>query len=262
MKILSRNVNGIRAVMKKDPDFVSIMKQEDPDIICLQETKAFAHQKPAELWLIPHIHTCRHAGQRPGYAGTAILAKQAFLKACNTFDEKEKFHEHGRITEVELEEKILLINGYFPNGGTRADGTEMLSYKLAFYDDLSAYIQKKQQAWYHIILTGDMNIVHTEIDIARPKENQNSIWFLPVERKRIADFMQECGLTDMFRHFYPDKLDEYTWWSYRGGARQRNVGRRIDYFMLSAWLMDRAVSFRHRQDIMGSDHCPVELVLQ
>jgi exodeoxyribonuclease-3 len=106
-----------------------------------------------------------------------------------------------------------------------------------------------------------MNIVHTEVDIARPKENQNTIWFLPIERKRIGDFMQECKLTDMFRHFHPEMVDEYTWWSYRAGARARNVWRRIDYFMLSEWLVNRASSFRHRQDILWSDHCPIELVL-
>lgn len=106
-----------------------------------------------------------------------------------------------------------------------------------------------------------MNIVHTEIDIARPKENQNSIWFLPIERLRISEFMKACGLTDMFRHYEPDKIDEYTRRSYRWWARERNVWRRIDYFMLSEWLIKNAVSFRHRQDIMWSDHCPIELIL-
>ncbi len=153
MKILTRNVNGIRAVMKKDPSFLEIMQAEDPDIICLQETKAFAHQQPAELALLPHAHICWHAGQRAGYAGTAILSKLPVVDSCNQCTHSEKFHEDGRITEVELEGKILLINGYFPNGGTRADGTEMLSYKLAFYDELSAYIQEKQAAGYEIILT-------------------------------------------------------------------------------------------------------------
>lgn len=247
--------------MGKSPSFLDIMKQEDPDIFCLQETKAFEHQKPAEIWLLPHTHVCRHAGTRAGYAGTAIFSKKEHINSCNTFDHSEKFHEDGRVTEVELDNKILLINGYFPNGGTRADGTEMLTYKLAFYDELEGYILQRKKEGYEIILTGDMNIVHTEIDIARPKQNQNSIWFLPIERKRIGDFMQTCWLTDMFRYFAPDEIDEYTRRSYRAGARDRNVWRRIDYFMLTEWMMDRAVSFRHRQDIMGSDHCPVELII-
>lgn len=237
------------------------MIDESPDVICLQETKAFYHQMPKEINLMPHKNICRHAWERPGYAGTAILAQADFFNPTNQFSHSSKFREDGRITEVELEGKILIINGYFPNWWTRADGTEMLSYKLAFYDELSTYVQQRQQDGYEIILTGDMNIVHTEVDIARPKENQNTIWFLPIERKRIGDFMQECKLTDMFRHFHPEMVDEYTWWSYRAGARARNVWRRIDYFMLSEWLVNRASSFRHRQDILWSDHCPIELVL-
>lgn len=173
MKIVSRNVNGIRAVTKKG--FVDIVNDMDLDILCLQETKAFAHQMPAEIHMLPHKHICRHAGQRAGYAGTAILSKTAFVDSCNMHDHSEMFHEDGRITEVELQNKILLINGYFPNGGTRADGTEMLSYKLKFYDELESYILQKKADGYEIILTGDMNIVHTEIDIARPKQNQKSI---------------------------------------------------------------------------------------
>lgn len=238
------------------------MQKEEAHIICLQETKAFHHQMPPELWLLPNKHICRHAGQRAWYAGTAILSTEPFVGTCNDFSHSEKFHEDGRMTEVELEGKIVLINWYFPNGWTRADGTEMLSYKLAFYDELEAYILQRKKEWYEIILTWDMNIVHTEIDIARPKENKNTIWFLPIERKRIGDFMKTCGLTDMFRHFNPEMIDEYTRWSYRAAARERNVWRRIDYFMLSEGVLDRAKSFRHRQDIFWSDHCPVELILK
>jgi len=237
------------------------MKKEDPDIFCLQETKAFVHQMPPEMNLLPHTNICRHTGTRAGYAGTAIFSKSWYVASCNDHVHSQKFHEDGRITEVEIADKILLINGYFPNWGTRANGTEMLSYKLVFYDELESYILSKKSEWYEIILTWDMNIVHTEIDIARPKENQKSIWFLPIERKRIWDFMQTCGLVDMFRYFSPDVIDEYTRWSYRAGARLRNVWRRIDYFMLSEWLTSKAVSCSHRQDILGSDHCPVELII-
>ena len=144
MKILTRNVNGIRAVTKKG--FVDIMKSEDPDIICLQETKAFHHQCPPELRLLPQVNMYWHAGQRPGYAGTAILSKEAVVDYTNEFDHSVKFYEDGRITEVELEGKILLLSIYFPNGGTRADGTEMLTYKLSFYDELASYVQEKKQA--------------------------------------------------------------------------------------------------------------------
>lgn len=144
----------------------------------------------------------------------------------------------------------MLINCYFPNGGTRANGQEMLTYKLSFYDDLEKYIKDKKAQGYEIILTGDFNICHTEKDIARPEANKNSIGFLPIERKRIGDFMIACGLTDVFRYFFPDATDEYTRWSYRAGARQRNVGRRLDYFMVSEKTLDRVKGFRHRQDIM------------
>jgi exodeoxyribonuclease-3 len=151
------------------------MQEEDPDIICLQETKAFHHQCPPELRILPQNNMYRHAGQRPGYAGTAILSKFAMVDHTNEFDHSHKFYEDGRITEVELPDNILLLSIYFPNGGTRADGTEMLTYKLSFYDELTAYVQQKQQAGYELILTGDFNICHTEIDIARPKENAKTI---------------------------------------------------------------------------------------
>jgi len=190
---------------------------------------------PIEINTLEHKHICWHTGKRAGYAGTAILAKEKFVTTCNNHEHSNMFHEDGRITEVELNNKVLLINGYFPNGWTRADGTEMLSYKLRFYDELESYILQKKAEWYEIILTWDMNIVHTEIDIARPDANKKSIWFLPVERKRIWDFMNKCGLSDMFRYYHPHMVDEYTRWSYRGWARDRNVGRRIDYFMVSAW---------------------------
>ena len=132
---------------------MDIMQEESPDIICLQETKAFFHQCPPELKMGEWQHMCWHAGQRPGYAGTAVLAKENFVQQCNEFDHSTKFYEDGRLTEVELPGKILLINGYFPNGGTRADGTEMLSYKLAFYDELSEYILAKRKEGFEIILT-------------------------------------------------------------------------------------------------------------
>jgi exodeoxyribonuclease-3 len=142
MKILSRNVNGIRAVMKKG--FFELMQQENPDILCLQETKAFSHQMPGEFNFLNYPHICWHAGERPGYAGTAIASRLPWHNHANTFEHSKKFHEDGRVTETEFDD-FTLLNVYFPNGGTRADGTEMLTYKLAVYDELSAYIQAKQK---------------------------------------------------------------------------------------------------------------------
>jgi exodeoxyribonuclease-3 len=141
------------------------------------------------------------------------------------------FYEDGRVTQIQFdypaapggEGNTVLLNIYFPNGGTRADGTEMLSYKLAFYDHLIAYIQQLQADGKHVIVVGDYNICHTEIDIARPEANQNSIGFLPIEREKVSEYLDQAQMIDVFRHFHPEMVDEYTWRSYRGGARDRNV---------------------------------------
>ncbi len=268
MKILSRNLNGIRAVLKKG--LIDFLQKESPDIFCVQETKAFEDQLPVSLTdrLTENDYDrCRHDGTRAGYAGTAIFWKKSVLGevvATSAF-ENDKFHEDGRITQVDFtlaDQKISLLNGYFPNGGTRADGTEMLSYKLAFYDELIAYINDLQSQGKQVIVLGDYNICHTRIDIARPDANENSIGFLPIEREKVSEYLDKTGTIDVFRHFHPDLTDEYTWRSYRGGARSRNVGRRIDYVTVSEPLVDHIESFRHRQEVMGSDHCPVEIVLQ
>lgn len=270
MKILSRNVNGIRAIWKKW--FYDLIQQEDPDIFCIQETKAFESQVTKELALLSHTYDyCRHAGMRPGYAGTAIFWKRSVddVISCNTFDQIPMFYEDGRVTQIQFdypaapsgEGNTVLLNIYFPNGGTRADGTEMLTYKLVFYDHLITYIQQLQSDGKNVIVVGDYNICHTEIDIARPKENENSIGFLPIERAKVAEYLDQAQMTDVFRHFHPTQTDEYTWRSYRGGARDRNVWRRLDYVTVSPWLVDQITDFYHHQDVMGSDHCPVEVVL-
>jgi len=255
---MTRNVNGIRAVMKKG--FLDFLQTEDPDILCLQETKAFHHQMPAPLKSLWY-HINRHAGQRPGYAWTAIFSKKAPKEAIQTFAHSETFHEHGRITECRYD-GFTIINVYFPNGNPRADGSDMLQYKLTFYNDLVAYIKKRKAEGEHIIVTGDFNICHTRIDIARPDANKKSIGFLPEEREKLSRFLEEAGLVDTFRHFYPEKTDEYTRWSCRAWARPRNVWRRLDCFMVQKELIERVESFNHRQDIMGSDHCPVQIVLK
>lgn len=267
MKITSRNVNGIRAVMKKW--FLQFLQSDNPDILCLQETKAFVEQMPEELstYLATEWYDyCRHAGTRAGYAGTAIFWRKSAVSdvvSCNTFADNEMFYEDGRVTELNFTKDgtaYTLLNGYFPNWWTRADGTEMLTYKLAFYDCLIEYIQYKRASGRKMIVVGDYNIVHTEIDIARPKENQNTIWFLPVEREKVSEFLTRTDMIDVFRHFHPDKLDEYTWWSMRAGARPRNVWRRIDYATVSSDLLDQVTDFAHQQSIMGSDHCPVSII--
>lgn len=275
MRITSRNVNWIRAVIQKW--FDEWIKKDNPDILCIQETKAFESQIPEDLKLAMQDYDyIWHAWERPGYAGTAIFYKK-WLKVLNTknhFDEIEKFHEDGRVVEVKFsvpasywtKSKDLeafdftLLNLYFPNGWTRADGTEMLTYKLDFYEKFIDYINKLRNNLENIITTWDFNICHKEIDIARPKENENSIWFLPIERAEL-DKLQANGYTDVFRHFNPDLKDKYTWWSYRAGARPRNVWRRLDYFRVSEWVLSKIKKIEHQEQVSWSDHCPISLEL-
>lgn len=260
MKILSWNINGIRAIEKKG--FEKIILKENPDIFCLQETKAFLDQTPNTLRKLPY-HIIWHDGVRPGYAGTAIFSKQEADSSQTSFSKYPQFHEDGRVTEARFGD-LVLLNIYFPNGGERANGQEMLTYKMSFYDNLLEYIKTlKKQGKKHVLIVGDFNIAHTEIDIARPKENENTIGFTPGEREKFSEFLKKGGLVDIFRHKNPNKKDEYTWWSYRAiGARARNVGWRIDYAVCTEELLPKIKSFSHRQDIEGSDHCPLIVELK
>lgn len=266
MKIISRNVNGIRAVLKKW--FIERFQLEQADILCLQEVKAFEHQIPNELkYILNDYNYVWHTGERPWYAGTAIFYKKNIniIQTKNTFWDYKKFFEHWRMTELQFTyiwepqaHKIALLNIYFPNGWTRADGTEMLTYKLDFYKEYLEYVQKLKDEWFEIISTWDFNICHTEIDIARPKENKNSIWFLPIEREML-DTVENSWLYDVYRTLNPEKTDKYTRRSYRAGARPRNVWRRIDYFRVSKSVLDITKNSDQLDQIIWSDHCPIIL---
>lgn len=257
MKITSWNVNGIRAVLNKW--FLEWVQQDNADIICLQETKAFEFQLPPEVkFALKDYDYVWHSWTRPWYAGTATFFKHQCHLKKNSF-ENPSFHEDWRIVETHFE-KFVLLNIYFPNGWDRADGTEMLTYKLNFYNEVIAYCNTLKALGKEVILCGDFNIVHTAIDIARPKENENSIWFLPIEREHVSKLI-DSGFTDVFRYVYPDTLHKYTWWSYRAWARPRNVGWRIDYFFVSPGLVPHIKAFYHQDEVMGSDHCPVTLEL-
>jgi exodeoxyribonuclease III len=274
MKLISRNVNGIRAVVQKW--FTDRVQSTNADIYCFQETKAFEDQMPDEVrQVFSDYDYCRHAGSRPGYAGTAIFWRKGILKDaayCNSFGDNQMFYEDGRVTELnfsplvkegsgEIWGEYCLLNIYFPNGNPRADGREMLTYKLKFYDTLIEYIQQKQKSWKKVIVLWDYNICHTEIDIARPKENEDSIGFLPIERAKVTEFLESGNMIDVFRYFSPEMTDKYTWRSYRAGARPRNVGRRLDYACVSKDMQEQLIAFEHQDQVMGSDHCPIELVI-
>lgn len=260
MKIASRNVNGLRAVIGKW--FYNWVKKDNPDIICLQETKSFEHQLPPEFrFHMNDYNRVWHAGERPGYAGTATLYKKNLnlISSKSRFEEVEHFHVDGRVVETKFQEFVLL-NVYFPNGGERADGTEMLGYKLAFYEHFLHYINKLKAAGEKVITCGDFNICHNPIDIARPEENKNSIGFLLIERSEM-DKLKKNGYVDVFRHFHPELKDHYTRRSYRAGARPRNVWRRLDYFRVSENVLPHIKNITHETAIEWSDHCPIVLEL-
>jgi len=264
MEIVSWNVNWIRAVVQKW--FLDFVKKENPDILCLQEVKAFENQIPSELrFFMNDYDYIWHQWKRAGYAWTAIFFKKSLsvLECKSDFDGVEHFHSDGRVTELRFvswneQKKISLLNLYFPNGGTRADWQEMLSYKKEFYDHFLHYIKNLEKQWFLVITCWDFNVCHKEIDIARPKENQNSIGFLPEERAKV-DEVVNSGFVDVFRYFYPDKKDQYSWWSYRAWARQNNVGRRIDYFVVSDSLTVDLKDIEYLDNVIWSDHCPLSM---
>jgi len=260
MKIISWNVNWIRAVLKKN--FIEEVKKEDPDILCLQEVKAFENQIPTEIrfWFQDYNYVW-HRSERPWYAWSAIFYKKTIpsTKTENIFANPSCFNDDWRVTSLSWDNYVL-FNIYFPNWGTRADGTEMLSYKLDFYDQYIDHCVSLVQQWKKVITTWDFNICHRPIDIARPKENENSIGFLPEERVKM-DKMEEKWFIDAFRMKYPDIKDKYTWWSYRAWARPRNIWRRLDYFWISENMKNEVIDIIHYDSVEGSDHCPIGLII-
>ena len=264
MKIASRNINWIRAIIQKW--FFERIHNNNFDIICLQEVKAFENQIPQEVrYHLSDYNIVWHIWDRPWYAGTAIFMKKniSLIEKKSEFSFPE-FSKEWRVTEISFKHNnntINLINVYFPNGWTRADWTEMLSYKLNFYEDIRKYIQELRNHWNQVICCWDFNICHTEIDIARPKENENSIWFLPIERKEM-DKLCEDWLIDCFRSFNPWMIDQYTRRSYRWRARDNNIWRRLDYFWVSPELLNNISHIVHQTNITWSDHCPIFIELQ
>ncbi|GHV70015.1 exodeoxyribonuclease III [Spirochaetia bacterium] len=258
MRILSFNVNGIRAIEKRG--FVSWIAEESADIICLQETKAEPAQlspdliTPVDKKGKPYFSYWASA-KKKGYSGTAIYSKvePREVKPLGIAE----FDDEGRVLQAEFDD-FTVICAYFPNS---QDAGARLPYKLAFCDAIMKRCKKLQKAGRHFILCGDYNIAHTSIDLARPKENEENAGYLPEERAWMDQFTQ-AGFVDTFRHFHPGLRDQYSWWSYRAGARERNVGWRLDYHCVDPEFMDRVKSSVIRPEVSGSDHCPVQIDLK
>jgi exodeoxyribonuclease-3 len=252
MKLISWNVNGVRAVVKKG--FLDWLEQAQPDILCLQETKAHVDQLTAEILTDHGYHTYWHSGERRGYSGVATFCKEEPLYVQEGLG-IERYDAEGRVLVTE-HENFLLYNIYFPNG---QKDDERLQYKLDFYDDLLPIINEQVGSGNNVVVTGDWNTAHHPIDLARPKQNVNTSGFMPIEREKL-DMYVENGWIDTFRLFHQEG-ERYSWWTYRFGARERNVGWRIDYFFVNEGLLDNVVDADIHDEIMGSDHCPVFLEL-
>jgi exodeoxyribonuclease-3 len=259
MKIVSWNVNGIRALIKKG-GFDWLVSQ-DYDIFCLQETKAHPDQLESHI-ISPLGYTSYfdHSKMKKGYSGVAIYTKQAPDKVEYGFG-IDSLDQEGRQIALFFNDKRgkwVLINTYFPNGG---GGPERLDFKMRYYDAFLAYIEKLKKKGYSIVFTGDVNTAHREIDLARPKENEKNTGFLPEERAWI-DAVVEKRYVDTFRHLHPEKKDAYSWWDMKTFARERNVGWRIDYFFVSSDLEKKIKKAEILSKVLGSDHCPVFLELE
>lgn len=254
MRIMSWNINGIRAIHKRG-DFDWVLN-ESPDIIFLQETKAEIEQLPLNLKEFGE-YFCHFVSSRArkGYSGVAMYSK-VLPDKVEEMDEAE-FNTEGR-TIFAYFGKTVLITGYFPNGG---QGPHRLEYKLQYYDAFLKKIKKLDKAGYAVIFCGDVNTAHTEIDLARPKANETNTGFLPIERAWI-DRVIKAGFTDVFRHFYPTKTEVYTYWDQKTASRSRNVGWRIDYFFANSKAMKMITGFTTHTGVVGSDHCPIEIKLK
>lgn len=251
MKFLSWNVNGLRACLKKG--FSESITAQSPDIVALQETK-IGRDGPPELNLGEYSHQIFHSADKPGYSGTAILSKVEPLSVEFDFGDPE-FQGEGRVIAAEFS-SFYFVTAYVPNS---KNDLLRLDYRCQQWEPRTrAYLQKLASS-KPVYYCGDLNVAHQEIDIARPKTNRRSAGFTDEERHEM-DELVGSGFTDTFRHFHPDARDRYSWWSYRAGARKRNIGWRLDYFLAST--ADNLVSADILDQIEGSDHCPVCLEIK
>lgn len=245
MKFVNWNVNGIRACVTKG--FLDYFIQEDADFFCLQETKLQEGQISLEL---EGYHQYWNYAVKKGYSGTAIFTKHEPMSVAYGIG-IEVHDQEGRVITLEYPD-FFLVTVYTPNSKSEL---ERLDYRMTWEDDFKAYL-KKLEASKPVIVCGDLNVAHKEIDLKNPKTNQRSAGFTIEERNKMTALIDD-GFVDTFRYFYPDLKDAYTWWSYFGKAREKNVGWRIDYFLASESLVPRFKSAAIRPEVMGSDHCPV-----
>jgi len=256
MKIISWNTNGLRATVKQG-NFIPLFAFNNPDIVCLQETKCEPEQLDEKTRNLKGYHSYfSYSKNKKGYSGVAVYSKEEPEKVDYGLGIK-KFDDEGR-TLIIYYSNFILINCYFPNGG---GGEDRLKYKLEFYDAFLEFINKLKQGGKNIIFCGDVNTAHDEIDLARPKENENNTGFLPIERAWLDEVITN-GFVDIFRLLNPNKKDVYTYWDMKTRARDRNVGWRIDYFFVNQSFIKNIKSFKTLSDYEGSDHCPIMIEIK
>jgi exodeoxyribonuclease-3 len=264
MKIISWNVNGLRANVKKGG--FDWFLSESPDIYCLQEVKAEAEQLEEGIRNPVGYHSYfDHSKGRKGYSGVAVYTKVKPDKVEYGIGQKD-YDQEGRFLALFFEknafgnklDKFVLLNVYFPNGG---GGPERLKFKLEYYEHFLNYINNLRKNGYEVVFCGDVNTAHTEIDLARPKENVDNTGFLPIERSWL-DKVVKHGYVDVFRHFYPKEIGKYTYWDMKTFARDRNVGWRIDYFFVTPEILKNVKKIAILDNVLGSDHCPIELSIK
>ena len=249
MKFISWNVNGLRACVGKE--FEQQFKDLDADFFCLQETKMQAGQLDLSF---PGYESYWNYADKKGYSGTAIYTKHKPLSVTYGIDIDEHDHE-GRVITLEMED-FYLVTVYTPNS---QDGLRRLEYRMKWEDDFQPYLHKLDEK-KPVIVCGDMNVAHQEIDLKNPKTNHKNAGFTDEEREKMTQLLSN-GFIDTFRTLYPEQVT-YSWWSYRFRAREKNTGWRIDYFLISERLKDRLEDAKIHTEIMGSDHCPVEIILK
>ena len=247
MKLISWNVNGLRACLNKG--FLDFFREIDADIFCIQETKLQEGQVQLEL---PGYEQYWNYAEKKGYSGTAVFTKPKPLNVRFGLG-KEEHDREGRVITLEYD-SFFLTNVYTPNAQR---GLARLDYRLVWDDAFRSFVQELKQV-KKVIICGDLNVAHQEIDLKNPESNRKNAGFTDEERGKFSELL-EAGFIDTFRHFYPDKRDAYTWWAYFAKARERNIGWRIDYFLTSQDLEENLVDALIHDQVLGSDHCPVEL---